>query len=142
MADVDLIERLQTEVGILILVDQDIVQMNMVSFRPAVVGDVGANDEDIVWSGAFCDPAGALEEVQNGFGALIGNSPLQTVDLTEEIDLLAAVFRDLNAHAGRRNAGFPSDEPGTFGSRSALDAQPAIGSQVNPAIRAYGACTS
>jgi hypothetical protein len=137
-ADEDLIERLNAEVGTLIVTQDDGTQIDAADLGLFSLRNPRADDVNVIGrrprSQAACPP----EQIENGFGSLVWDSPLETDDLAQKIDLLAVVFGDPHFYAVRGQAGCIRQTASYFRHGLAFDSHPPPVPQVHATIRSQG----
>src|SRR5205814_908855 len=79
-------------------------EVDLEDLRVLAVGDVRADNLDVLRGGAGRDAADALQHAEHRLRPLVGDRPRLPRDLTVEEELLTVVAGDRNAHGLRRDA--------------------------------------
>jgi hypothetical protein len=137
-ADVDLIKRLKGKIGPLVMTKENGFQIDMKDFGRTAVGDVGANDVDLGDSGTGGEAPNTLEHLTHFLRPFIGNSPLEPVDLADQVKLLTPVLGDPDVDRSRRRAGPLGNNSDNLWNGPALNPRSAQFAQVNPSVRGHG----
>src|SRR5262249_42633201 len=135
-ADVDLIEGKKANVGALVLLEGDGLQVDVENLGLFAVGDMGPHHVDIVRSRPGRDPAHALEEIQNRFLTAIGHGALHADALAKEQDMLAFELGDLRLDVVGGQAGRLGDAGHDLRHRSFFNPQLSQDTKINAAVRA------
>ena len=110
-------------------------QIDGKDFRSRALGDVRTDNVDVGGFGAGGDAADAPQQVEHRFLAAIRHGALQALDLAEEVNLLAAIFGNLDLNRAFLDSGDPCHLLTDFGGGLAFHSQPAQWTEVDAAVR-------
>ncbi|MBM4071515.1 MAG: hypothetical protein FJ271_21660 [Planctomycetes bacterium] len=113
------------------------VEIDAEDFRALAIDEMGADDVDIVRRRSRRDTAYALQYIQNGFLALIGNGPLPADDLTHQKNLLALVLDNSDANVACGHASAFGEVASNLRHGMAFHANPLAIAKEDAAIGAY-----
>ncbi len=134
LRDVNLIVRLQSDVGLLIAVEQDRFQIHLEDLGFFTGLTSGANDADFLGRAVLGNATDATEKINYGFRSLIGYRSLLACHFPKQVDLLTGELDHADGDIFRPDSGCPGDAFLDLGRCQTFDTDPPQRSHVDTTI--------
>jgi hypothetical protein len=134
-ADVDLIFRLQVNVGPYIVAEQNCLQIDTQNLGGLALGNMGTDDPDIILGGPGGNSAYAVQQIDHRLRSLVRHDALKAGNLSEKVELLTLVLSDADMYRWRRYTGDLGKEMRRLANCAALHTQPTFDADIDTAVR-------